>query len=118
VTASNLDNTWLEALVDVGVIGLALLALFLLAGLVRIAQARSLPSDLQLFALLLVLYGTVVSFVNPTIQSVSAVQVLLGWTMLSVSRSVRTHPGSLADDSPPVDAVRFGPGSRALAARS
>jgi O-antigen ligase len=66
---SNLDNTWIEALVDVGVLGTIPLALMLLAGWLRAAQARYEPVQFRLWALALLSYALFISMVNPTVQS-------------------------------------------------
>ncbi len=68
---SNLDETWLETLVDTGVAGCTLLAAFALAGMTRLIHSRGLlPPNVRwcVFALgALVL--PITSFVNPTIQA-------------------------------------------------
>jgi O-antigen ligase len=68
---SNLDETWLETLVDVGVVGCVLLAGFALAGMTRLMRyRRRLPANVRWCALALgILVFPITSFVNPTIQA-------------------------------------------------
>lgn len=79
----NYDNTWVEMLVGVGVIGTTLLALFVLAAAVRLfQQARVLDFAEFSLRLLIVLLGIVTSFINPTLQQTAVVAVVLGFTLL------------------------------------
>lgn len=82
----DIDNTWIETLVDVGLIGLAGLAVFVVVALVRTVAARSLPERHQAFAVstAVALLGT--SFVNPTLQTTIATGVLGSAVLLAVPR--------------------------------
>jgi O-antigen ligase len=88
-TQSNIDNTWLETLVDVGLIGLIPLVLFATSGLVRLVRSRELTGDWKLWALGTVAYGLAISFVNPTIQTPGAGQVILAFLLMVVLPSRR-----------------------------
>jgi O-antigen ligase len=81
-TQSNIDNTWLETLVDVGLLGLVSLAVFAICGLVRLVRSRELAGDLKLWAVAVAAYGCAISFVNPTIQTPGAGQVVLGFLLM------------------------------------
>jgi O-antigen ligase len=74
---SNIDNTWLETLVDTGLIGCLPLALFAIGGFVRLVRVRGLRGDVRLWAVAVAAYTLLISFVNPTIQSPGAGQVVL-----------------------------------------
>ena len=75
---SNIDNTWLETLVDVGILGATALALFCLTGLVRLLRSGEIAGDVRLWAASIAVYGLVISFINPTIQFPITTQVVLG----------------------------------------
>lgn len=78
---SNIDSTWIESLVDVGLLGTFGLALFFLAGSWRLLRHR--PSSARTMALTVVAAGIVVSFVNPTIQTPSSTMMLFGFCLLA-----------------------------------
>jgi O-antigen ligase len=86
---SNLDNTWVETLVDVGIFGASGLLLFASLGFVRIASTagwgRARP-----VAILTALCVIVTSFVNPTIQSNSTTLIFFAALVLS-SRGERVQ---------------------------
>jgi O-antigen ligase len=66
----NLDETWLEALVDVGLVGAALLAAFVVAGIARIVTSRQLwERNEWIFACAVCLLYVPQSFLNPTVES-------------------------------------------------
>lgn len=81
---SNIDNTWLETLVDTGVAGCLPLALFAIGGYLRLVRARGLRGDVRLWAGAVAAYTLLISFVNPTIQSPGAGQVVLLVLLLAV----------------------------------
>ncbi|WP_162244514.1 O-antigen ligase [Marmoricola sp. Leaf446] len=81
-TQSNLDSTWIEALVDVGVVGAAALALFFASGFVRLLRG-DMERDAKLWSVLVGLYGLAISFVNPTIQAPGGAMVLLAFVLLA-----------------------------------
>ncbi|WP_433802936.1 O-antigen ligase family protein [Actinomycetospora sp. CA-084318] len=74
---SNLDNTWLELLVDVGIIGTLPVAIFAIIAVARSVQNAGSPESYRPFAALLVIFGVLTSFVNPTLQAPSMTLVLL-----------------------------------------
>jgi O-antigen ligase len=119
---SNIDNTWLETLVDVGLVGLIPLALFAVTGTWRLCRNKDLHGDARLWALGSALYVLAISFINPTIQSVGAPQVVLTILILAVApgtavnrgSSERAHDGGSASRTPPhgsVDRDHAEPGS-------
>ena len=83
-TQSNIDNTWLETMVDVGLLGLVSLASFALSGFVRLVRTRELTGDWRLWAVGVTVYGLAISFVNPTIQAPGAAQVIIGFLLVIV----------------------------------
>jgi O-antigen ligase len=76
---SNLDSTWIELLVDVGLVGAAGVAVFALAGVIRLVRRR--PSRGRSLLLAVALAGVAVSFVNPTLQAPYSGMVLLGFAL-------------------------------------
>lgn len=84
-TQSNIDNTWLETLVDVGLVGIVPLAVFVLVGAWRLLRTTELSGDLRLWAAGVFTYVFVISFINPTIQSPGANQVVMGVLLLACS---------------------------------
>jgi O-antigen ligase len=83
-TQSNIDNTWLETLVDVGLLGLVALATFALSGFIRLVRTRDLDGDWKLWAVGVAVYGLAISFVNPTIQAPGPAQVIIGFLLMMV----------------------------------
>ncbi len=97
-TQSNIDNTWLETLVDVGLLGLVPLALAAVSGLVRLIRSRELTGDWKLWAVCVALYVSVISFVNPTIQAPGPAQLVLTFLLLVVlPRGSRRPPPESAE---------------------
>ena len=82
---SNIDNTWLETLVDVGLLGIIPLALFTLVGVWRMARSKLLQGDVRLWAVGIAAYVVAISFINPTIQQPGAPQVVLTLLILSIT---------------------------------
>ncbi len=86
VAHSNLDNTWLETLVDVGILGTVLLSLFLVIGtLVTLRSLRGTPGSVKTFVWCTLAYGIVISFVNPSLQMNGVTQIFLGFVILAAS---------------------------------
>ncbi len=82
---SNLDETWLETLVDVGIVGCAFLVTFALAGMARLIRYRKhlLPNVRWCALVLGILVFPITSFVNPTIQAnISPNFVIWGFLLL------------------------------------
>jgi O-antigen ligase len=96
-TQSNIDNTWLETLVDVGVLGLLPLVLFVLVGFWRLARSRDLHGDIRLWAIGASLYVMAISFINPTIQQPGPGCVVLGVLILAFGPRPKTRPGTNED---------------------
>lgn len=79
---SNIDSTWIESLVDVGILGTVPLAVALALGVCRVVAMR-VATNLKVWFSLVVLYGVVISFVNPTLQMPGINAVLLGFPLLA-----------------------------------
>lgn len=80
---SNLDNTWVETLVDVGIVGTSALVICVLAFSFHLVMWRTKEWEVKLWACMTVLYGLIVSFVNPTLQSPGANALLLGMVLIA-----------------------------------
>jgi O-antigen ligase len=90
---SDLDNTWLETFLDVGIVGTVPLAIFVIAGTLRLVRDRE-QSDVKLWGVTLALYGVAFSFVNPTLQASGMNFVLLGVPLVAAlpMAGARRHP--------------------------
>ncbi|HEY2878954.1 O-antigen ligase family protein [Nocardioides sp.] len=95
---SNIDNTWLETLVDVGLVGIVPLALFTLVGVWRLARSKLLSGDIRLWGVGIAVYVVAISFINPTIQQPGAPQVVLTLLILSVTPRPHAEREQNADD--------------------
>jgi O-antigen ligase len=105
VAHSNLDNTWLETLVDVGVVGTLLLAAFLVVGtLVTLRSLRGTSGPIKTFVWCTLAYGIVISFVNPSLQMNGVTQIFLGFVILAASAGLPPRRPSVG--------VQAGPGHR------
>jgi O-antigen ligase len=81
---SNLDNMWLEVLVDLGVLGAIPLIAFVVLGLRRLIRAlRQVDPALRAFAMSVSALCFVASFFNPSLQSNSLPAVILGTFLLA-----------------------------------
>jgi O-antigen ligase len=78
---SNLDNTWIESLVDVGAIGTALLALFVI-GAVLVTRRSPMSFGASVFMRIALLSGIIASFVNPSLQTVGYTAIFFGFLLL------------------------------------
>lgn len=107
---SNLDSTWIESLVDVGLLGTVPLAIFVLGGVLR-ASRPGVDSRVTIFTITFALYGLGVSFVNPTVQDANSTMLLLGLILLAPAPK---HPNGQLNVGVPaaaaaVEAVSDGP---------
>jgi O-antigen ligase len=82
---SNIDNTWLEVLVDVGLVGLIALAIGVVAGTLR-AVASTETWEERIFIGGLLLAIVVLSFVNPGVQTPSSTAVIFAVLVFTSSR--------------------------------
>ncbi len=97
VAHSNLDNTWLESLVDVGVIGTLFLALFLVIGtVVTLRSLRGTSGSVKTFVWCTLAYGIVISFVNPSLQMNGVTQIFLGFLILAASAGLPAQRSRLS----------------------
>lgn len=81
----NIDNTWLESLVDVGLLGTVPLALFALCGIGKALRRDPEDPSASTFVAAVAVYGIAVSFFNPTIHDTNMDMVLLGFILLMPS---------------------------------
>jgi O-antigen ligase len=88
---SNLDNTWLESLVDVGLLGAVPLAIFVAAGTWRAVRAED--RVVRWIACLTLAVMVTMSFVNPTVQDPNITMVLCGATILFLGIRTATDEG-------------------------
>jgi O-antigen ligase len=93
---SNIDNMWLESMVDVGILGTLFLLLFLLLFFYTLSK-NSLPRNFKIYSSLAMGNLLVMSFFNPSFQSACMSQVLALLLCVSVSKkyqgSSSTHLG-------------------------
>lgn len=82
---SNLDNTWIESLVDLGLVGTVPLGLFVVMGMMH--TRRSLDSKVALEALLVLFVCT--SVINPSLQTLNLVGILFAFLLVAGDR--RSH---------------------------
>lgn len=94
VNYSNLDNTWVETLVDVGICGTVGLFAFATFGLARIARTKRWGRGGRPIAVLVALSIVLISFVNPTIQSNTPTLIFFAALVFS-SRSEQIRNGHL-----------------------
>lgn len=95
---SNLDNTWIESLVDVGILGTVPLALFVLGGLGRALRRGADDPPVAIVAAAVALYGTAISFVNPTVQDANTNMLLMGMVFLLAPATAKpAEPGRSSD---------------------
>ena len=99
---TNIDNTWLETLVDTGAFGLVLLIGFVAIGVIRTWRTTLSATDGRAWLVRTMLTALVIiSFFNPTAQSATVNQFLLGWLILNFAphiepeRAVSYAAGSL-----------------------
>lgn len=91
---SNIDNTWLETLVNGGIVTTATLGLYVFAGLVRVLRSRADawggPSG-KMFALMVSAAVVALSFVNPGIQTPSTSLIAFAILVFSAADSAEDH---------------------------
>jgi O-antigen ligase len=84
---SNVDNTWIETLVDLGVIGTFALASYAFFGLVRTLLHRWGGHE-GWIAIGVVVSGIALSFINPGIQSTSSTLVFFAVVVFASRRTI------------------------------
>jgi O-antigen ligase len=94
----NLDNTWIEALVDVGIIGTIPLAVMLVGAWLRAVQAHDEPVQSRIWALSLLSYALSVSLINPTVQSGLGMNWILTLVPAAAFISSNHHSAALRPD--------------------
>lgn len=100
-TQSNIDSTWIELLVDVGLLGTVPLAVAVALGL-RCVLRVSAPRPEKVWLAAVTLGGVLVSFVNPTVQSPGVGMILLAFPLLAAAAFLGSGPGGIL----PARAVR------------
>lgn len=108
---SNIDSTWIESLVDVGLIGAALLTAFALRGTWQLLRVQT-DKYSRVMAISLWTAIVVVSFINPGLQS-ATITAILGGAMVFGSTGRLRQPGQRGRPS----GARFTPGQEAEFAR-
>lgn len=83
---SNIDSTWLETAVNVGWVGVGFLALFVVAGLVRVCVVDWGGRE-RWMAIAIVLIVATLSFINPGVQAPSVSLVLAAACIFGSRRS-------------------------------
>jgi exopolysaccharide production protein ExoQ len=99
---SNLDNTWIETRLDLGAVGVTLLGLFAILGILstlKCLRSDSRVSAAGLLLLIMGIYYSLVSFVNPTIQTNSLSQIMFALVLLGPSLALATSNDGLVDTS-------------------
>ena len=91
---TNLDNTWLDTLVDLGILGVIPLAMALMAAMKRLISSR-FESRTPILALASA--TLVASFVSPTLELPNYELVTLGIVVLGVGRLTRPHTARNSD---------------------
>lgn len=97
---SNLDNTWIETLVNLGIVGTVLLALFLTVGAARALRAAE-SGPVRVWVTCVILYCTLASWLNPSLQDANVAQLVLGWCLLAYARDAvpaASHRAVLSGD--------------------
>lgn len=82
-TQSNIDSTWLELLLDVGLLGTIPLGIAVVIGVT--CAFRISHWTFRVWALTLLAYGLAISFFNPTLQVPGVGLVLFGFPLLAAS---------------------------------
>ncbi|WP_169801687.1 O-antigen ligase family protein [Millisia brevis] len=95
---SNLDNTWLENLVGVGVFGTLGMAMFVALGTLRCVRYPSALPQVKLLAILITTGVVALSFINPTVQTNTSTLVFF-CVIVFASRPERTPPGAIGTGS-------------------
>ena len=90
IEPSNLDSTWIETLVDLGVIGVLLLAAFVVKATARVLRLQQvLDRRTLIFALSIGFLYFLTSLVNPTIESNNTVSFIVwGFALLAFPSQV------------------------------
>ncbi|WP_432676782.1 O-antigen ligase family protein [Rhodococcus pyridinivorans] len=91
---SNLDNTWIESVVGVGLLGAGGLAVFMLFGTIRTIKATRGMGSYRLFAVLLTLGVTGLTLINPTVQTNTSTLVFFAIIVFTTR--------ALKEESPPL----------------
>lgn len=86
---SNLDSTWIESLVDVGVIGTIGLTVFAATAVLRLFRQKR--SESRVIAVAFALAVMVMSFVNPTLQVPSSTLILLAVLVFGAGASTKSR---------------------------
>ncbi|WP_050787389.1 O-antigen ligase family protein [Rhodococcus jostii] len=88
---SNLDNTWLESVVGVGIIGTTGLVVFLAFGVVRSIRATARMGHYRLLSTLLVIGVAWLTLINPTVQANTSTLVFFALIVFSTRRGDAEH---------------------------
>lgn len=101
--SSNLDNMWVELLVDVGIVGTAIMAFAICAGAIRLVRSHDDP-DVQDFRLAACLSFFAATFFNPSLQIVAFIGLFFGLLLYADQPTGEPTREVLNDDA---DSVRM-----------
>lgn len=96
---SNVDNTWIETLVDVGYIGVVPLALYALSGIFRALFSKESRLE-KVLMVGITLTVAALSFVNPSLQSPSSTLVIFAVIVIGREQPIRlaSSPKMIIDE--------------------
>jgi O-antigen ligase len=87
----NVDNVWVESLIDLGVVGLTLLLLVVTSGVLRSLRARrTLPYRDSAFLGTTLLLATISTLFNPSLQTQSFMGVVFAFVILAAGLPEQT----------------------------
>lgn len=96
-TSSNLDNMWVELLVDVGLVGAALMLGAVALGVTRLVRAQNTP-NYRTFALATAVAFTAATTFNPSLQLVAFIGTF--FVLLVLAEQPTQRLSSVSDDEP------------------
>lgn len=107
VEQSTIDSVWVESLLDVGIIGMTLLALFALSSIVRIFRAtRHGPFEMSLLARGIAVLAAASTFFSPSIQGTNLASIIFCSTFLAFAATAATADQKRREVPEPAAAAR------------
>lgn len=95
--ASNLDNAWVETLVNLGYLGTMLLAAFVLGAFWLAVRRFPIGGTPKMFLALTISYFAFASFINPSVQGNNSSQIMLGFAALTACHFAVRSPWDAYD---------------------
>jgi O-antigen ligase len=106
----NIDSTWIESLVDVGIVGAIPLFGFAITGMALIWKSRfSISRSAYLWAIATCFIYLFTSFINPTLQSNNTVNFIIWGFVLLAIPGTGTQPAGRDFSASPMPASKFSP---------